>query len=91
MLLKIALFAYSQGIVSSRGIEHACRDHITFIALRSDSAPHWTTLTAFASPLGDDIARLFAQVLWLCDRQGLIGRKIFAIDGVNSWRYAIAS
>jgi transposase len=27
MLLKVVLFAYSRGIVSSRGIERACRDH----------------------------------------------------------------
>lgn len=29
-LLKVVLFAYSQGIVSSRGIERACREHITY-------------------------------------------------------------
>lgn len=83
MLLKVILFAYSQGIVSSRGIERACRDHITFIALSGDSAPHFTTLAAFVADLGDDIAKLFAQVLYLCDRQGLIGREMFAIDGVK--------
>ena len=33
MLLKIVLFAYSQGIVSSRSIERVCREHVTFIAL----------------------------------------------------------
>ena len=83
MLLKVVLFAYSQGIVSSRGIERACREHITFIALSGDSAPHCTTIAAFVSGLGDDIAKLFAQVLYLCDRQGLIGREMFAIDGVK--------
>ena len=83
MLLKVVLFAYSQGIVSSRGIERACTDHITFIALSGDSAPHFTTIAAFVSGLGDDIAKLFAQVLYLCDRQGLIGREMFAIDGVK--------
>lgn len=83
MLLKVVLFAYSQGIVSSRGIERACREHITFIALSGDSAPHHTTIAAFVSGLGDDIAKLFAQVLYLCDRQDLIGREMFAIDGVK--------
>jgi transposase len=83
MLLKVVLFAYSQGIVSSRGIERACREHITFIALSGDSAPHFTSIAAFVSGLGDDIAPLFAQVLYLCDRQGLIGREMFAIDGVK--------
>lgn len=83
MLLKVVLFAYSQGIVSSRGIERACREHVTFIALCGDSSPHFTTIAAFVSGLDDDIARLFGQVLYLCDRQGLIGRQMFAIDGVK--------
>jgi hypothetical protein len=32
VLLKVVLFAYSQGLVSSRAIERACRDHVTFMA-----------------------------------------------------------
>lgn len=83
LLLKIVLFAYSQGIVSSRAIERACREHVTFIALSGDSAPHFTTIAQFVSGLGAEIARLFAQVLYRCDRQGLIGREMFAIDGVK--------
>ncbi|MBI5792889.1 MAG: transposase, partial [Rhodocyclales bacterium] len=51
MLLKVVLFAYSRGIVSSRDIERACRDHVTFIALSGDSAPHFTTFAAFVSTL----------------------------------------
>jgi len=83
MLLKITLFAYSRGIVSSRGIERACREHVTFIALAGDTVPHFTTFAAFVSGLGDEIGGIFAQVLFLCDRQGLIGREMFAIDGVK--------
>ena len=83
MLLKVVLFAYSQGIVSSRGIERACRDHVTFIALCGDSSPHFTTIANFVSTLGEDIARVFAAVLAICARQGLLGREMFAIDGVK--------
>ena len=83
MLLKIILCAYAEGVVSSRGIERLCRENVTFIALSGDSAPHFTTIAAFVSGLGDDVAQLFAQVLYLCDRQGLIGRTMFAIDGVK--------
>ena len=83
MLLKVVLFAYSRGMVSSRAIERACREHITFIALSGDSAPHFTTLAAFVSTLSDEIAPLFGEILLLCDRQGLIGREMFAIDGVK--------
>jgi transposase len=83
MLLKIVLFAYSKGIVRSRDIERACRDHVTFIALSGDTQPHFTTLAAFVSSLGNDIASLFTQILYICDKQGLIGREMFAIDGVK--------
>jgi hypothetical protein len=83
MLLKIVLFAYSRGIVSSRGIEQACREHVTFMALSGDHAPHFTTIATFVGSLGDEIAKIFAHVLYLCDRQGLIGREMFAIDGVK--------
>jgi transposase len=74
VVLKVILFAYSRGIVSSCRIEAACRHHITFIALSGDTAPHFTTIAGFIRALGDDIANLFAQVLFICDARGLIGR-----------------
>lgn len=83
LLLKIILFGYARGIVSSRAIEQACREQVTFIALCGDNAPHFTTIAHFISTLGDDISRIFSQVLFICDRQGLIGREMFAIDGVK--------
>jgi len=83
MLLKVVLFAYSRGIVSSRGIERACREQVTFIALCGDSGPHFTTIANFVSTVGEDIARVFAAVLAICARQGLLGREMFAIDGVK--------
>ena len=78
MLLKVVLFAYAQGIVSSRAIERACQDHVTFIALSGDTRPHFTTIADFVSTLGADIAPVFAAVLAICDREGLIGREMFA-------------
>jgi transposase len=82
-LLKVVLFAYSQGIVSSRGIARACAEQVTFIALSGDTRPHFTTIAHFVSTLGEDIARVFAGVVAICDAHGLIGREMFAIDGVK--------
>lgn len=83
VLLKVVLFAYCQGIISSRAIERACQEQVTFIALTGDRAPHFTTIANFISTLGDDISWIFTQVLFICDCQGLIGREMFAIDGVK--------
>ena len=83
MLLRIVLFGYARSLVSSRAIARACEQHVTFIALSGDSRPHFTTIAHFVRTLGDQIAPIFAAVLAGCDRQGLIGREMFAIDGVK--------
>lgn len=83
VLLKIVLLAYSRGLVSSRSIARACRENVLFMAVSGDLAPHFTTLANFVSGLGEHIAPLFARVLLVCDRLELIGREMFAIDGVK--------
>jgi transposase len=83
VLLKIVLLAYSHGIVSSRGMEWACRNIVQFMAISGDSQPDYSTLATFVSGLGDVARKVFTQVLLICLRQGLIGRQMFAIDGVK--------
>lgn len=83
VMLKIVLLAYSRGIVSSRAIERVCRENVLFMAISGDSAPQFTTIAKFVRELGDEVSAIFTQVLLICDRQGLIGRQMFAIDGVK--------
>ncbi len=83
VLLKIVLLAYSRGIVSSRAIERLCRENVLFMAISGDSAPQFTTIAKFIRELGEQASAIFTQVLLICDRQGLIGRQMFAIDGVK--------
>ena len=83
VLIKIILLAYSRGIISSRKIETACRENVTFMSVSGDSQPHFTTLAAFVATMGDLVTTLFAQILTVCERQGLIGHHMFAIDGVK--------
>ena len=61
-LLEVVLLAHSRGIVSSRAIERARREHVAFIALSGDTCPHLTTIAAFVSGLvrfvnGEPLAR----------------------------------
>jgi transposase len=83
MLLRAVLLGYSQGLVSSRAIERACRDNVLFVAITGDAKPHFTTIAAFVSRSRDAIASVFAQVLSILGKEGLIGREMFAIDGVK--------
>lgn len=83
VLLKIVLLAYSRGMVSSRAIERACRENVVFMALSGDSAPQFTTIAKFIRELGEEVQTIFTQALMVCEGQGLIGREMFAIDGVK--------
>jgi transposase len=83
VMLKIVLLAYSRGLISSRAIERACLQNVQFIALSGDAQPSYTHIAKFVRELGEQIKPLFAQVLMTCDRLGLIGAHLFAIDGVK--------
>ena len=83
VMLKVVLLAYSHGLISSRAIERACVRNVQFIAISGDSQPSYTHIAKFVRELGEQIKPLFTQVLLTCDRLGLIGRQMFAIDGVK--------
>lgn len=83
ILLKVILYAYSRGVTASRQIERLCRENVVFMALSADSAPHFTTIADFIATLDAEIVAVFRDVLLVCDEAGLIGRELFAIDGVK--------
>ena len=83
ILLKIILYAYSRGITQSREIARLCQENIVFMALSADTTPHFTTIAAFISTLEHEIVSIYRDVLLICDEAGLIGREMFAIDGVK--------
>lgn len=81
VLLKVVLYGYYKGIISSRTLAEACRRNVVFMALSADTRPHFTTLAAFVSELHREIVSLFRDVLLYASELGLIGRQHFAIDG----------
>ena len=81
VMLKIILFGYSRGFVSSRRIANACETNITFMSLSGGEQPHYTSIASFVAKMNDQIESIFTQVLMICDKEGLIGRNMFAIDG----------
>ncbi len=82
-MLKIVLLAYSRGLITSRKIEAACEHNVLFMALSGDARPSYTHIAKFVRELGPQVSALFSQVLLTCDRLGLIGKTMFAIDGVK--------
>ena len=83
MTLKVVLLAYRRGLISSRSIARACEQNVQFMAISGDSRPSDTHIAEFVRNLADQIQPLVKQVLMICDAQGLIGKVMFAFDGVK--------
>jgi transposase len=80
-LLKIIIYCYSLGIVSSRPMENACRTNIIVKALAEDCEPDHDTIATFISRNSEAVRDLFTQVLLQCDELELITGEMFAVDG----------
>lgn len=81
ILLKVILYAYSKGIISSRKIAQLCDENVVCMALSADTHPHFTTIADFVSSMGELCIELFTKVLAVCYTENLIGKQMFAIDG----------
>lgn len=83
VLTKIVLFGYSRGLTSSRSLERACRENVTFMALTCGQKPDHSTIAPFVSSMGKDVEALFTQVLLVCDEEDLLGGTHFSLDGLK--------
>jgi len=82
-LLKVILFAYARGLISSRQIERACHENIVCMALSGGYCPDHSTLAHFVSSMQTEIEPLFANILLVCDELHLLGGTHFSLDGVK--------
>ena len=83
VLIKIVLFGYSRGLISSRSLERACRENITFMALSCGQKPDHSTIAAFVSSIDEEVEILFTKVLLICEEEGLLGGTHFSLDGLK--------
>jgi transposase len=71
VLLKVVLFGYSRGLISSREIERACKENVMFMALSCGQQPDHSTIAAFVSSMKGEILPLFRDVLLVCEQDGV--------------------
>jgi transposase len=81
ILLKVVLLGYARGLISSRKMEQACRENVTFMAMACGQRPDHSTIAAFVSSMQEEIQPLFRDVLLVCEESGLLGGTFFALDG----------
>lgn len=57
-------------MISSRQMERACVENITFMALACGYSPDHNTIAAFVSSMQEEVESVFCNVLLMCDQLG---------------------
>ena len=83
MMTALLLYAYSRGIYSSRAIARSCEERLDFMAVTALQQPDFRTISDFRRRHLAALAGLFAQVLQLCRKAGLVKLGHVALDGTK--------
>ena len=83
MLLTLLIWAWSSGLRSSRRIERACADVVSYRVICAGDAPDHVTLARFRADNHRAGEQLFTQVLMLAAQLGLGRLETVALDGVK--------
>jgi transposase/predicted nucleic acid-binding Zn-ribbon protein len=83
MMTALLLYAYCNGVYSSRRIAKAARERVDFISIVGLDAPDFRTISDFRKRHLKALAGLFAQVLKLCEQVGLVKLGHVAFDGTK--------
>jgi transposase len=83
MMVTLLIWAYANGITSSRRIERLCSQDVAFRVVCAGQQPDHVTVARFRQQFAGTAASLFAQVLVLCARLGMGQVGTVAIDGTK--------
>lgn len=83
LMVKLLLYGYCSGKMSSRKIEQATYDDVAFRVLSCNQQPDHDSIASFRKRHLQELGRLFVQVLQLCERAGLVKLGHVAIDGTK--------
>jgi transposase/molybdenum-dependent DNA-binding transcriptional regulator ModE len=82
-MLAVLLYAYCTAERSSRHIERRCHEDVAYRVLAANQHPDHATLARFRQRHEIAISDLFAQILGLCEKAGLVDTGLVAIDGTK--------
>lgn len=81
MMVKLLMYGYCIGKVSSRKMEQATYDNVAFRVLACNQHPDHDSIANFRRVHLSSLAGLFVQVLKMCERAGLVKLGHVSIDG----------
>jgi transposase len=83
MMLSLLFYAYCIGMPSSRKIEQATYQQIPFRVLTANQHPDHDTIANFRKRHLQSLAKLFVNVLQLCQKAGLVKLGHVSLDGTK--------
>jgi transposase len=83
MMTALLLYAYTQGVYSSRRMARACETRVDFMAVTAMQQPDFRTINKFRQRHLAALSALFGQVLRLCQRAGMVSLGHVALDGTK--------
>jgi len=83
MMTALLLYAYSQGVYSSRRIARGCQERVDFMAVTGMQKPDFRTVNDFRKRHLKALSALFVQVLQLCQGAGLVKLGHVSLDGTK--------
>jgi transposase len=83
LMVKLLVYGYCTGRMSSRKLEQATHDDVAFRVLSCNQQPDHDSIATFRKRHLPELAKLFVQILELCQRAGLVKLGHVAIDGTK--------
>jgi transposase len=83
LMVKLLIYGYADGVVSSRKLERASYRDVAVRMLCADQHPDYRSIARFRARHVEALAELFVQALRLCRTARLVGLGTLALDGTK--------
>jgi transposase len=82
-MLGVIFYGISQGVMTSRKMERACRNHLGFMYVSGHGKPDHATICRFINEHCEGIKEVFSQLLYMAHEQGYLDYREIATDGTK--------
>src|SRR6266567_512698 len=83
LMVKLLVYGYATGVVSSRTLERASYENVAVRMLCADQQPDYRSIARFRARHLAALGELFVQALRLCRQAKLVGLGTLALDGTK--------
>jgi len=83
LMVKLLIYGYANGVMSSRKLEHATFRDVAVRMLCADQHPDYRSIARFRKRHLEALGELFVQALRLCKQAKLVGFGSLALDGTK--------